>query len=75
MHKRKKYIVYPPDYADDGNYMVCSSKYQALKKAFKLGVGAQVFYRIDHYAKKHMMWVSSSGMHYMYEVESNIVYQ
>jgi hypothetical protein len=45
-HRRKRFIVYPPDY--DPHAVKCQrlkkrySKFQALKTAWKLGYGAEI---------------------------------
>ena len=62
MHKRKKYLVYPPGYSPlVGNYKVRNSRYQALKLAEKFGLGSVVDVAIYYHQAARSKWVGVSG--------------
>ena len=71
MHKRKRYLVYPPDYSFDRipykKYKVVYSRGKAWKLAKKLGEGTFVMLDIMTFPRKRSMWDSSMS-HNLWEI-------
>lgn len=69
-HKRKQYLVYPPNYSFPMKYYMCYSKIQAWKQAKRLGVGAEVSISINRHPKSH---TSREGSEFkpLYSVEDS----
>lgn len=59
MHRRKKYLIYPPDYLPGDGFVVRHSKRQALKAAVRMGDGASVDVCIDIHPARCKQWTSS----------------
>lgn len=62
MHRRKHFLVYPPNYEAFKNkisYKVVKSNLQAKKLAYKLGVGTWVVESIQSHPKKFTFWDAS----------------
>lgn len=70
MHKRKKFLIYPPNYKPGDGYKTCSSKLQAWKIAVKLGEGAGVDVCVQTHDKPFSGWTSSIGPTPLWEVKS-----
>jgi hypothetical protein len=68
MHRRKRFLVYPPDYKPGtGKYKVTHSKFQAMKVARRMGDGAEVNERIRVHLKPRCAWTSSfNGREWIY---------
>lgn len=62
MHRRKRFLVYPPGYAPLGSrrYVVCASLRQAKITARRMGAGAEIDEAICVHLRKHTQWVSST---------------
>jgi hypothetical protein len=61
-HRRKDFIVYPPNYKPlTGRYKIYYSKFQAWKAGIRLGEGATVVVSLQIHPAKHTMWISSSN--------------
>jgi hypothetical protein len=58
-HRRKTYIVYPPNYVPPMKYYLRYSKLQAWKLSRNLGVGAHVSISINRHPKNHAQWEGS----------------
>lgn len=61
MHKRKQYLVYPPNYKPGDGYKVRYSRVQAWKAAVRMGEGASVDVCTHTHPAKRTFWNSSSG--------------
>lgn len=61
MHRRKRFLIYPPNYTPGDGYVVRFSKRQAWKVAVKMGVGASVDVAVHLHPGKHKHWIESSG--------------
>lgn len=61
MHKRKKYLIYPPGYEFGGNYKVRYSKRQAWKVAVRMGEGAEIDVEVTTYPAPRKFWISCSS--------------
>lgn len=59
MHRRKKYVVYPPNYKPGDGFVMCNSKFQAWKTAVKFGVGASVDVQINIHPSRCKNWIYS----------------
>ena len=59
MHRRKKYLIYPPYYQPGDDFDVRYSKLQALKVAVKMGTGASVDVSICIHPARCKQWTSS----------------
>ena len=63
MHKRKRYLVYPPDYSYNRvpyrKYKVVYSRLQAWKVACKMGEGSSIMVVLNNHPRKKVMWDSS----------------
>ncbi len=63
MHRRKRFLIYPPDYQPGDGYIIRYSKYQAWKSAIKLGAGSAIDIRIHIHPAPFKGWISSKGKH------------
>ena len=61
MHKRKHFLVYPPNYKPGDGYVTTYSKRQAWKVAIKLGHGTCIDVAVYRHKRKHSNWYSSGG--------------
>jgi len=59
MHRRKKYLIYPPYYQPGDSVEVRHSKLQALKEAVRMGDGASVDVCIDIHPARCKQWTYS----------------
>lgn len=64
MHRRKIFIVYPPDYdptpGSGSRYLKFKSLGKAKKRAMKFGVGSTILCSIHEHPAKFTRWNSSS---------------
>lgn len=60
MHRRKKFLIYPPNYKPGDGFVVRSSKLQAWKAARRMGVGASVDVGIQIHPARGKSWTSST---------------
>ena len=61
MHRRKQFLIYPPNYKPGDGYKVRYSKRQAWKVAVRMGVGASVDVSVHIHPGRCEGWISSSG--------------
>jgi hypothetical protein len=62
MHRRKRFLVYPPDYKPGrGRYKVTHSKYQAMKMARRMGDGSEVDESVHVHPSRCKPWCSAGG--------------
>lgn len=59
MHKRKTFLVYPPNYKPGDGFVVRHSRLQAWKVASRMGVGASVDVDIQIHPARCKHWTSS----------------
>lgn len=63
MHRRKHFLVYPPDYNPHAKpyrkYRVTYSKYQAMKIARRMGDGTEVDESVHIHMKPRCTWTTS----------------
>ncbi len=59
MHKRKKYLIYPPSYKPGDGYYAARSIGAAKKIAYRIGSGAEIAVQITHHPAKFKLWTSS----------------
>ena len=59
MHKRKTFLVYPPNYKPGDGFVVRHSKLQAWKVAARMGAGASVDVDIQTHPARCKNWTSS----------------
>lgn len=59
MHRRKKYLIYPPYYQPGDSVEVRHSKRQALKAAVRMGDGASVDVSVYIHPARGKFWASS----------------
>lgn len=62
MHRRKKFIIYPPDYQPGDSFEVRYSKRQALKEAVRMGIDASVDVSVYIHPSRGKLWTSSTQM-------------
>jgi hypothetical protein len=58
MHRRKKFLVYPPNYKPGDGFVIRHSKLQAWKVAVRFGVGASVDVDIQLHPARRKYWTS-----------------
>ncbi len=61
MHRRKQFLIYPPNYQPGDGYKVRHSKRQAWKCAVRMGAGAGVDVAVCIHPGRGKGWVSSRG--------------
>ncbi|MGZ8953864.1 MAG: hypothetical protein ACXW0Q_04205 [Methylovulum sp.] len=61
MHRRKRFLIYPPNYKPGDGFLVRHSKLQAWKAATRMGVGACVDVSVHTHPGRRQPWNSSSG--------------
>lgn len=61
MHRRKKFLIYPPNYTPGDGYQVRHSRLQAWKAAVRMGEGASVDVSTQTHPAPHANWISSSS--------------
>ena len=59
MHRRKEYLIYPPNYVPGGGYKKRFSVLQAKKLCLKMGCGAGIDVHIHIHPGPFKSWVSS----------------
>ena len=69
MHRRKQFLVYPPNYqplavGGGSRYRIYRSKRQAFKQAVRWGKGATVMDSIHVHPKARSSWQSSFSTRY-----------
>jgi hypothetical protein len=73
MHRRKKFLIYPPNYKPGEGYKVRHSKFQAWKEAVRMGAGAGVDVCVQIHPAARKNWISSTGPTPVWEVSSNAI--
>lgn len=76
MHRRKQFLIYPPNYSPDAKpfkrYIKRFSKFQAKKVAKKLGNGSEIDESIHLHKQIKTTWCSStSGREWIHEIKGN----
>ena len=59
MHKRKQFLVYPPNYKLGDGYKVRHSRRQAWKTALKMGEGSHVDVSVQTHPRRRAHWIAS----------------
>ncbi len=72
MHRRKTFLIYPPNYKPGDGYKVRHSKFQAWKVAVRMGAGASVDVCVQIHPAARKNWISSTGPAPVWEVSSNV---
>ena len=62
MHKRKKFLIYPPNYKPGDGFKVRHSKFQAWKVAMRMGIGAGIDVCVHIHPAARKNWTSSQGL-------------
>lgn len=62
MHKRKKFLVYPPNYKPGDGYKAYHSRLQAWKASMRLGEGTSVDVIICSYLGPRVFWNSRESL-------------
>jgi hypothetical protein len=61
MHRRKRFLIYPPNYQPGDGYLVRYSKFQAWKAGVRLGAGAAIDVSVHTHPAPFKNWTSSAG--------------
>lgn len=67
MHRRKTFIVYPPNYKPGDGFKEFKSLRQAKKRAYHLGSGTEICVNIFEHPGKFTRW-NSSSLNYVGEI-------
>lgn len=59
MHKRKKYLIYPPSYNPGDGYYAARSLGEAKKIAYRIGSGSEISVQVNHHPSKFKPWTGS----------------
>jgi hypothetical protein len=68
MHKRKAFLIYPPNYKPGDGFKLRHSKFQAWKVAIHMGGGACVDVCVKTHPARGSHWTSSIGPKPLWEV-------
>ncbi|MNK14234.1 hypothetical protein D3C87_323330 [compost metagenome] len=65
MHRRKDFLVYPPNYSPQGGkkYERFKSLLQAKKRASKLGIGSEIWVSVCEHPAKFTRWNRSENFY------------
>ena len=61
MHRRKEYLIYPPNYVPGDGYQKRFSVLQAKKLCLKMGHGAHIRVSVFNYPAKFQPWKSCTN--------------